>query len=81
MLTNFTQITVAMLVGIILGPHVLDLVKTDKIAGSEILVQEVSRLVIGIQLMAIALKYVSYSGLTRTYTLAVFHITISAKRG
>jgi NhaP-type Na+/H+ or K+/H+ antiporter len=60
MLTHIQQITVAMLAGIILGPHVLDLIKTDRIADFEVLVQEVSRLVIAIQLMAIALKYVEY---------------------
>ena len=47
-----------MLIGILLGPHVLALVNTDK-WNSEVLVQEVSRLVIAIQLMAIALKYVA----------------------
>jgi hypothetical protein len=44
-----------MLVGIILGPQVLDVVGT--LGNMEIIVQEISRLVIAIQLMAIALKY------------------------
>lgn len=61
-----------MLVGIILGPHVLDIAGIGSMSNVEVIVEEVSRLVIAIQLMAIALKYDYLLFVIQTYMLIIF---------
>jgi len=68
-------ITVAMLVGIILGPNVLDLVGTNKISNMEVIVQEICRLVIAIQLMAIALN-IPFHYLMKAWKTQIILLTV-----